>query len=65
MWHRNKKLVKHDAELNMFAFYVARGHKLDDLASLSATEKAFLHCAREQYYDEEFEKYKAIFGERV
>ncbi len=48
--------------MNMMAFYVARGHKPDDLANLSYFEKAFLHCAREEYYKEEIEKFKALFG---
>jgi len=47
----------------MFAFYAVRGWKLSDLAELNASEKIFLHCARENYYDEEIEKHKALFGE--
>ena len=45
----------------MYAFYVVRGHKLDDLANKSYLEKTFLHCAREEFYKEETEKYKALF----
>lgn len=48
----------------MYAFYVVRGYKLDDLANLSYIEKAFLHHARQNYYDEETERYKALFGEK-
>lgn len=47
--------------MNMYAFYVVRGYKLDDLVGLSYLEKQFLHCARKEYYDEELEKYKALF----
>lgn len=46
----------------MYAFYVVKGHKLDELANLSYIEKVFLHCAREEYYKEEEAKYKALFG---
>lgn len=46
----------------MYAFYAVRGYTLDDLAKLSHAEKIFLHCAREQYYTEEVEKYKKLFG---
>lgn len=48
----------------MYAFYAVRGYTLNDLVNLSYTEKAFLHCAREEYYNEEIEKYKALFGEK-
>jgi hypothetical protein len=48
----------------MFAFYAVRGYKLSDLANLSYLEKQFLHCAREEYYEEETEKYKALFSEK-
>jgi hypothetical protein len=44
----------------MMAFYAVRGHSLDELANLTFAEKAFLHCAREEYYKE----IKAMFGER-
>ena len=47
----------------MFAFYAVRGWKLNELAELDNIEKTFLHCAREEYYKEENEKYKALFGE--
>lgn len=50
----------------MYAFYAVRGKSLDELANLSYDEKVFLHCAREEFYKEEFEKIKvileAIFG---
>lgn len=45
----------------MYAFYVVRGHKLDDLSDLSYMEKTFLHCARNEYYKEETEKLKNLF----
>ena len=50
--------------MNMFAFYAARGWKLDELAATSATERIFLYRAQENFYLEEMEKYRAIFGER-
>jgi len=46
----------------MMAFYAVRGYKPDELANLSYLEKVFLHCARDEYYREEVEKYKALFG---
>lgn len=48
----------------MMAFYAVRGYKTDELANLSYLEQAFLHCAREEYYREETEKYKALFGSK-
>ena len=36
----------------MYAFYAVRGQELNDLAELSSSEKVFLHCAREQYWNE-------------
>lgn len=48
----------------MMAFYVVRGHSLNEMANLNYYEKAFLHGAREEYYKEETEKYKAILGEK-
>ena len=52
----------HDADMNMFAFFICRGQNPEYLANASYIEKAFLHCAREEYYKEEIEKYKALFG---
>lgn len=48
----------------MYAFYAVRGYPLDELANLSIHEKWFLHYAREEYYREKAEFYKAIFGEK-
>lgn len=48
----------------MFAFYAVRGYKPSELANLTETEKIFLYCAMEQFYNEEAEKYKALFGVR-
>lgn len=48
----------------MYAFYAVRGYPLNSLANLSYIEKTFLHCAREEYYKEETEKYKALFGSK-
>lgn len=46
----------------MYAFYVVRGYTPSYLANLTYREKLFLHCAREQFYKEENEKYKALLG---
>lgn len=46
----------------MMAFYVVRGHSIEELSNLSETDKIFLHCARELYYKEEAEKYNALAG---
>ena len=46
----------------MYAFYVVRGWKIEDLMNLSTIEKKFLHHAQGNYWYEEFEKYKALFG---
>lgn len=48
----------------MYAFYVTRGYTLDELANLSFTEKTFLHHARNEFYYEESEKYKALFNSK-
>lgn len=50
--------------MNMYAFYAVRGYTLNDLANLSYYEKIFLHYAREEYYNEEVQKYKALFGSK-
>jgi hypothetical protein len=50
--------------MNMFTFYAVRGYDLNQLANMSYLEKVFLHCARDEFYKEETEKYKALFGEK-
>lgn len=52
----------HNDDFNMYAFYAVRGYTLCELANLSYVEKVFLHCAREEFYRQENEKYKALFG---
>lgn len=44
----------------MMAFYVVRGHKLEDLLNMDCIEKVFMHCAREEYYKEEKAKWDNI-----
>jgi len=61
-YRSRKKLIAHDADFAMYAFYAVRGYSLETLANLSYYEKIFLHCARENYYQEETEKYQALFG---
>ena len=46
----------------MIAFYLVRGHKLDDLLNSSHLEKLFLQHAREEYYKEEKAKYDSVVG---
>lgn len=33
----------------MYEFYVVKGHRLDELVNLSATEKSFMHHAMNEY----------------
>ncbi len=54
----------HDADFNMFAFYAVRGYTPDYFVDLGFVEKTFLHCAMEQFYKEENERYKALLGEK-
>ena len=35
----------------MYAFYVTRGHSLNELVNLSAAEKMLMHYAMEKYYE--------------
>lgn len=46
----------------MIAFYVVRGHKLEDLLNMDYIEKLFLHYAREEYYNEEKAKWNNILS---
>lgn len=48
--------------MSLYAFYVVRGYSLDKLANLSYVEKVFLHHARNKFYADENQKYKALFG---
>ena len=48
----------------MIGFYVIRGHRHDDLINLSEIEKAIYMGWMEQYYEEENERYKALFGDK-
>ncbi|MFR5264454.1 MULTISPECIES: hypothetical protein [Clostridium] len=48
----------------MYAFYVARGWKLHELANLDIREKLFLYHSQNNFYKEEAEKYKALFGSK-
>lgn len=42
----------------MYAFYLARGHKLEDLINLNYTEKLFHIVCMEKFNEEEARKYK-------
>lgn len=49
--------------MNLIAFYVVRGYKLEELLNMSYLKKRVLHHARIEYYEEEKAKYKALGGE--
>lgn len=49
--------------MNLIAFYLVRGHKLEELLNMSYLEKRFLYHARIEYYEEEKAKHKALGGE--
>lgn len=46
----------------MYAYYINRGHKLEDLLNLSFVEKIFYSEAMEYEIKRETEKYNALFG---
>lgn len=46
----------------MIGFYALRGQDWDKVASAPATVKEFLLANMSNYYDDEVEKYKALFG---
>lgn len=48
--------------MHMYAFYAVRGYTLEYLNTLSFSERVFLRCAMETYYEDEAEKYRSIFG---
>ena len=48
--------------MQLYAFYAVRGYTLEYLSTLSFSERVFLRCAMEAYYEDEAEKYKSIFG---
>ncbi|WP_207652741.1 hypothetical protein [Clostridium puniceum] len=47
----------------MIAFYLVRGFKLEYLLNKTHLEKAFFHCARKEYYEEEKLKWRSILSE--
>ncbi len=44
--------MKQDAEAQMIGFYLLRGHTLDEMLSLSTTDRLFYLAAMEIYNDE-------------
>lgn len=44
--------MKQDAEAQMVGFYLLRGHTLDEMLSLSTTDRLFYLAAMEIYNDE-------------
>ena len=42
--------MEQDAEFQMYAFYVTRGHTLEELVNLSRLEKLLMYHAMENYY---------------
>lgn len=50
--------------MQLYAFYCVRGYTLDYLNTLSLSERVFLRCAMENYFEQEEEKYKVLFGSK-
>lgn len=48
----------------MFAFYAVRGYTLEYLSTLSLSERVFLRCAMEDYFEQEKERYNMLFGNK-
>jgi len=48
--------------LYTFKYYVNKGHSIDSLTSLSASERLFLMASMELTLAEEKEKYEALSG---
>lgn len=48
----------------MYSFYIVRGYTPDYFANIGFIEKLMLYHARDKFYKEESEKYKALFGEK-
>lgn len=46
----------------MYAYYINRGHKLEDLINLSYTERVFYSEAMLYEIEKETEKYNKMFG---
>lgn len=46
----------------MYAYYLQRGHKLEDLLELPQIAKLFYYEAMEYSIEEENERYKQMFG---
>lgn len=44
--------MKQDADAEMVGFYILRGHTLDEMLSLSTTDRLFYLAAMEVYKDE-------------
>lgn len=57
-----KKLIQTDGDLQLIHFYLQKGFDWDKIASASATEKVFLRASMEKAFEEEEDKYKALFG---
>lgn len=46
----------------MYAYYLQKGHSLESLLSLSNLEKNFYNEAMIYAQEQEYEKYKSMFG---
>lgn len=44
--------MQQDAEAEMVGFYILRGHSLDEMLSLSTSDKIFYLAAMERYKEE-------------
>ena len=60
--YASKKLIQTDGDLQLVHYYVQKGFDWDKIASASATEKVFLRASMEKAFEEEEDKYKALFG---
>lgn len=45
-------MMKQDADAQMIGFYILRGHTLDEMMSLSTTDRLFYLAAMEIYNEE-------------
>lgn len=43
--------MEQDAEAAMIGFYILRGHTIQELTTLSTSDKVFYYAAMEKYYE--------------
>lgn len=49
--------MKHDAEFELYSFYVVRGYKIEELINMSTIEKMFLTEAMVKYFEIENKRF--------